>query len=207
MTMTDTRALIDAERAQLVTILGGLDDAAWATPSLCTGWTVRNVATHLLMPYELAVPKLLAGLIRAGFSFDRFASRWALADPRTNGDVLTALRGTDGQPFRVPGAGDEGELSHLACHTEDIFRPLGITERTDPAARAVVLTHLVTRKGAIKAGLIDGLALSAIDTDWSHGDGQPITGTTSALVTSLTGRTAALGELSGTGVEDLRNRL
>lgn len=146
-------------------------------------------------------------LIRARFSFDRFAFRWAATDPRPADDVLAALRATGGQPFRVPGAGDEGALSHLACHAEDIYRPLGVTGRTDPAARAVVLTQLVSHRGAVRAGLLDGLALSATDTPWTHGDGRPVTGSTSALVTTLTGRTAALDELSGPGVEDLRSRL
>ncbi len=47
------------ERDRLVDVLVDLDEAGWATPSLCLGWTVREVAVHLLMPYEPSVPRFL----------------------------------------------------------------------------------------------------------------------------------------------------
>lgn len=207
MTMTETRSLIDAERDQLLTVLDGLDDAAWVTPSLCTGWTVRDVAAHLLMPYELAVPKLLVGLVRARFSFDRFAANWATADPRTTSEISAALRNTGNRSFNVPGASPESELSHLACHAEDIYRPLGITNRTSANSREVVLNQLVSHRGGIQSGLLDGLRITATDVDWIHGDGRTVTGTTSAILTTLIGRAAALDELSGPGAGVLRDRL
>ena len=40
---------IDAERLRLADVLGDLDEGQWLSPSLCAGWTVRDVAAHLAM--------------------------------------------------------------------------------------------------------------------------------------------------------------
>jgi uncharacterized protein (TIGR03083 family) len=204
MTATDTRTLLDAERGHL---LDGLGRAAWSTPSLCAGWTLRDVTVHLLMPYELTLPALLAGLARARFRFDGFAATWATGDPRSPRELVEALRTTRDRAFRVPGAPAEAALSHLVCHAEDVLRPLGVEHRTPPEARRAVLHQLVTRRGAIAPGLLDGLALTATDTGWAQGTGDPVGGSSSALVTTLVSRTAALDELTGAGVGRLRERL
>jgi uncharacterized protein (TIGR03083 family) len=36
------------ERRALLTLLNGLDDAGWERPTICPGWSVRDIATHLL---------------------------------------------------------------------------------------------------------------------------------------------------------------
>jgi uncharacterized protein (TIGR03083 family) len=56
MTVTDDRDLhdldpydlMDAEAARLDAYFAGLDDATWAKPSRCVGWSVRDVLAHLL---------------------------------------------------------------------------------------------------------------------------------------------------------------
>jgi len=53
---------------------------------------------------------------------------------------------------------------------------------------------------------IDGLALRATDADWSHGNGPEVSGPILSLVMVMTGRQAALGDLSGEGVATLRDR-
>ncbi len=40
-------SMIHAERAALAEDLGTLDDAQWATRSLCGKWRVREVVAHL----------------------------------------------------------------------------------------------------------------------------------------------------------------
>lgn len=61
---SDIETAFAAERDQLVTQLRDLTEPQWATPSLCGGWTVRDVAAHLLMPYELSLPRFLVGMWR-----------------------------------------------------------------------------------------------------------------------------------------------
>lgn len=44
----DARDLIRDEREMLLALLDGLDRAAWTRPTVCAGWTVHDVALHLL---------------------------------------------------------------------------------------------------------------------------------------------------------------
>jgi hypothetical protein len=74
-----------------------------------------------------------------------------------------------------------------------------------------VLDFLTTSRaraaGFLPRGRLDGLKLRASDGDWSSGSGALVTGTSEALVLSLTGRPALLGDLAGAGVPTLRRRV
>src|ERR1700712_1636022 len=71
----DTWELIAAERARLVEALGTLDDAAWAMPSLCAGWTTKDALAHVVSTAEMTPPKFLLGMAGSGFSFGRLMAR------------------------------------------------------------------------------------------------------------------------------------
>ncbi len=200
-------ALLDIERAGLVAVLEGLDDAQWNAPSLCAGWRVRDVAVHLLMPYEISVPRLALRIAAARFDFDAAASRWATADPRSPAEITRALRATAQRRYRIPGA--QPPLTHLVVHAGDVYRPLGLEHRIDPRSADAVLQEMTGPRfrGFLPAGLLDGLALRASDTGWSSGPGTVVVGSASALITSIAGRDAALDELSGEGALLLRTRV
>ncbi len=207
--MTDIQALLATETASLVAALeplGPRDDDRWRTPSLCAGWTVRDAVVHLLMPYELSFPRFLGGLVRAGFSFDAFAARWARDDPRAPGQALEALAGTPARRFAVPGAPPEAPLSHLVIHAQDVLRPLGIPAHPSPEAARVVLDQTTSPRfrKALPAGLPAGVAYRATDTDWAFGEGAEVTGPAAALITTFAGRAAALDELDGPGAPLVR---
>jgi len=53
---------------------------------------------------------------------------------------------------------------------------------------------------------IEGLALRATDTGWSHGTGPEVSGPMLALLMAMTGRKAAASELSGEGLATLQAR-
>ena len=207
--MNEIDAMIDAERNQLLDALEGLDAGQWSEPSLCAGWRVRDVAVHLLMPYEMTVPGFFGKMAAAGFRFDAMADRWATADARPAGEILQALRSTKERRFGIPGAPPEAPLCHLVIHAQDIYRPLGIEHTIDPQSATVVLDQLVSPKArrALKNGLLDGLALSASDTGWSYGTGAQVIGSAAALITTLSGRTAATAELTGDGADQVRQRI
>ena len=44
----DLTPLLAPERAELLGLLRGLDDAAWSAPTECPAWTVKGVALHVL---------------------------------------------------------------------------------------------------------------------------------------------------------------
>jgi uncharacterized protein (TIGR03083 family) len=206
-TSDDVDLRVLRERERLLAVLEGLDDAGWRTPSLCTGWTVRDLVVHLLMPYELSVSRFLALMARSGFRFDRAADRWARTDDRSPADVVSALRDTEHRTFEAgPGAPAEAPLSHLVIHAEDVYRPLGVPSPTDPEDAGIALGQLIGRR-ALAPALLDGLAFTATDTDWRHGTGAPVSGPATALLTTLAGRPAALDELTGDGVPEVRARL
>jgi uncharacterized protein (TIGR03083 family) len=48
MTPRDVRPLLREERADLIGLLSGLDDVQWRAPTEAPGWTVKDVALHLL---------------------------------------------------------------------------------------------------------------------------------------------------------------
>ena len=207
--MTEIDALVDVERRALLAVLEQLDDAQWQTPSLCAGWSVRDLVVHLLMPYELSLPRFLGGLAAAGFRFDAMADRWARRDARSQREVLDALRATAAGRFRIPGAPPEAPLSHLVVHLEDVYRPLGVPDRCSTRSAEIVLDQLTGPRfrRSLPPGLLDGLALSATDADWDLGAGAPVLGSASALITTLAGRSTALDELSGAGAARIRERV
>jgi hypothetical protein len=53
---------------------------------------------------------------------------------------------------------------------------------------------------------VAGLTLRASDADWSHGTGPEVSGPILSLVMAMTGRKAAIDDLSGEGVATLRSR-
>ena len=207
--MTEIDALVDSERRALLAVLEQLDDAQWRTPSLCVGWSVRDLVVHLLMPYEVSVPRFVGRLAAARFRFDTMADRWARRDPRSPRQVLDALRATASGRFAIPGAPPEAPLSHLVIHLEDVYRPLGVTDRCSSRSAEVVLDQMTGPRfrSTLTPGLLDGLAFSATDADWDFGAGAPVVGRASALITTLAGRSAALDELSGAGAARVRERM
>jgi uncharacterized protein (TIGR03083 family) len=89
--------VIDAERRILADLLDDLSDDEWLRPSLCTGWTVRDVAAHLTLQ-QLGVCDLIAMMARWRGSVDRTthdaACRRAVALP--TGRIVAEIRGMVG---------------------------------------------------------------------------------------------------------------
>ena len=208
-TQQDVDERVRVERDRLLGVLEGLDEQQWRTPSLCAGWSVRELVVHLCMPYELSVPRFLTLMLRARFDFDRAADRWATTDRRSPAEALAALRATEGRRFAGgPKAPAEAPLSHLVIHAEDVYRPLGVPSPADPEDVAIVLDQLTgSHAGSLAPGLQDGLSFRATDVSWRHGTGPEVSGPASALLTTLAGRTAGLPELGGDGLGQVRERL
>jgi hypothetical protein len=62
---------IDVERRALAEDLTLIEETSWWAPSLCAGLTVREVLAHMTVSGTLSGPAWLAGVVRAGFDFDK----------------------------------------------------------------------------------------------------------------------------------------
>ena len=75
------------------------------------------------------------------------------------------------------------------------------------AALDIIVSPRGTESFVPTRGLLHGLLLRATDTEWSHGQGQLVTGTAETLAMVLSGRPAYLDRLSGAGAPLVRERL
>jgi len=162
-----------AERARLADLLATLGPEQWSAPSLCAGWRVREVVAHITMPYRVRPARLLAGLVRARLSFDRYADRQARADTAhlSDAELLACLRANLTTPWRPPGGGAAGALSHDVIHGLDLTVPLGLPG-PPPERIALVLDHAgrhLDHFGFDPAAT----RLVATDADVSLGHGSP----------------------------------
>jgi uncharacterized protein (TIGR03083 family) len=161
-----------AERERLAALLADLTADQWDTPSLCGGWRVREVVAHITMPFRTSMPRFLAGLVAARFSFDRFADKVARRDGArmTTDELLDALRDNIRHPWQPPGGGQAGALSHDVIHGLDVTEPLGLPPA--PAQRiATVLAHSRPRSLAYFGVDLTGVELRATDADVRLGTG------------------------------------
>jgi len=202
-------ALIAAERRRAAGMFAGLEEHQWAAQSLCTEWTVREIAAHLIGPFCISVPRFLAGAIASG-GFHKYSvqATQQLARKPT-AELVAILRDNAEHTFVPPGTGIGAPLTDVAVHTRDVARPLGLATTASDEAWRSVLDFLVSPRavrGFVRRGRLAGLRLRATDQAWSAGDGPEVTGPAEALALAMTGRGVALADLSGAGVAVLRSR-
>ncbi|WP_067680878.1 maleylpyruvate isomerase family mycothiol-dependent enzyme [Nocardia miyunensis] len=180
-----------AERERLADLLAGLIPDQWATPSLCEGWRIREVLAHMTMPYRTGPLSFLTGLIAARFSFDRYADKAAHRDTArlSDAELLAALRDNARHPWRPPGGGAAGALSHDVIHGLDITEPLGLPSA--PPERIAMVLNSSTPKSFAYFGIdLAGRQLRATDAEVVVGSGAPITMPAKDILLAVTGRRA-----------------
>jgi uncharacterized protein (TIGR03083 family) len=205
--MADMLPMIHAERRSLAEFLDTISPEQWKTPTWCDKWNVQELVGHLTAAGNITAPHFFGGFIRTGFNFDKFVEsdlrRYAAgspADVRSRYDAIIESNRTPPGPSYVA-------LGEIMVHGEDIRRPLG--GRGDhPAEHLTTLAEAYKKTGAplrAKKRLV-GLKLEATDVDWSTGDGPEVRGPCMSLILGMVGRTGALDDCEGPGVETLRSR-
>jgi uncharacterized protein (TIGR03083 family) len=205
----DTWQMIKEERASLVDALAALPDAAWGKPSLCTGWTVRDVVGHMIATANTTSPRFVAKLAGSRFNFQRMARKdieHFTAD-KTNADLVDALRARIQARTAPPGPAASW-LGETIVHGEDVFLALG-EYHEHPIEHVVAVADFYKNSNLLigAKNRISGVTLRATDTDWRHGTGPEVAGPALALVMAMTGRRAALDDLNGDGLAALRERV
>lgn len=127
------------ERERLAILFGDLSPEQWDAPSLCEGWRVREAVAHITMPFRTRPLGVMAGTIRAGFSFSKYADRDArsAACGKSGPELVDLLGRNIGNPWQPPGGGLAGALSHDVIHGLDVTEPLGLP--APPAGRIALV--------------------------------------------------------------------
>jgi uncharacterized protein (TIGR03083 family) len=200
--------MIHAEREALADDLAGIDDDKWRTPSLCSAWSVRDVLGHMTATARMTPPKFFLGFARSGFNFNAMTAKDMKRETAgTPDEGLAAFRALANATTHPPGPVD-AMLGEVIVHSEDIRRPLFII-REYPEASVTRAADFYKRSNLIVGGKkrIEGLRLRATDADWSTGDGPEVTGPAISLLLAMAGRSAALKDLSGAGLNTLTARM
>lgn len=207
----DVWRAIDAQRTSLTALLDDLSDDEWRQPSLCAGWTVRDVAAHLTQQ-QLGLLDVLRTLRAWRGSMDRtiqHAARLRAAE-LTTGEIIAAIRGTVGSRRRNLGVTHLETLTDILVHSQDIAVPLGRRLDMAPGAAAAAAGRNLTMRMPPPPPSVRVAAryrLTATDTTWSTGAGPEVRGPMAALLLVICGRLVALPQLSGEGVAALASDL
>ncbi|GGL85702.1 maleylpyruvate isomerase family mycothiol-dependent enzyme [Nakamurella endophytica] len=197
--------LLAQGRRRLADVLESLAPDRWDAPSLCDGWRVRDVVAHLTMPFRYRGPRVLAEMVLAG-GFHRMADRVARRDGSrlSPAQLVAAVRDNADHPWRPPGGGAPGALTHDTVHALDVTDLLGLRLEIEAPAWVVVLDQLAGQRSLRHFGLdLSGVRVEARDVGWSTGAGELLAGNAADLVPALAGRSIAADRVHGPGVQRL----
>jgi uncharacterized protein (TIGR03083 family) len=204
-------AIATRNRLLAASMFAGLSDEQWRTPSLCEGWTVREVCAHLVPPEGgVSVLALARDVIRYRGNLERLVDGTTRREAqRPTDELVRDLEQRAGVRMKAPVVGPFGPMVDTAIHLRDAARPLGLDVCPPPEDWARVLDFLLTppaERGFIGKGRTAGLRLEATDLHWSYGAGDLVRGRAEALALGIAGRAVVYGELEGSGVDVLRAR-
>jgi uncharacterized protein (TIGR03083 family) len=208
LTKDEIWRLIHEQRSKTADMLVTLTPEEWNAQSLCSDWTVRDVAAHCIETQLMTPGRFFALYLSSGFRFHAMSARIVKGHRDEPISYLleqfqksaTRSTGPPGPPLTP--------LGEAVIHGEDMARPLGkridvspeaLTAVADYAVRTTPLLHGKERSA--------GLRLRATDIEWSQGDGPEVSGPAASLIMAVVGRSQALGDLAGDGVDVLRKRM
>ncbi|HEX9519402.1 MAG TPA: maleylpyruvate isomerase family mycothiol-dependent enzyme [Streptosporangiaceae bacterium] len=200
ITESELSVKIAAERRDLARVLSDLPASAWDAETLCAGWRVREVVAHMTMPFRYSAARFAAELARSGGRFNAMSDRIARRDAAavSAADLLSILQDNATNPWKPPGGGYLGALTHDVIHGLDITVPLGIGRRVPADRLRAVLDAIAAPKARKHFGTdLSGVRLRAEDIDWASGSGQQLSGTAQDLALVLCGRKLPPGRLHG----------
>jgi uncharacterized protein (TIGR03083 family) len=206
MNEDESWTVIADQRRLVADLLDGLTEAEWNHPSLCAGWRVRDVAAHVALAPQPPGPLTMAAeAIRAGGRFHRLNHDMAVRHADRHGtDLVAELRQHAGSR-RLPAVTNyRNILFDVMVHAQDIAVPLGRSLEMPVRAAAAGATRVWTMGWPFWARRrLPRVRLTATDIDWSVGAGAEVSGPIAALLLLLTGRRAALPQLTGPGTATL----
>ena len=197
-----------AEGVELRELLAGLSPEQWRAPTLCAGWSVKDVVAHMLSYEELGARQLAERFLRGRLSVDR-VNDIGLREysTRTPAELIELLDAHLDPAGLTAGMGGAIALTDGMIHQQDIRRPLALprtipTERLVPALRTALFAP--TLLGVVR---VRDVRLVATDIDWTFGRGPEVRGTGEAILMTVAGRRDAVADLYGPGQARVARRV
>lgn len=198
---------IHAERAALAELLAGLDDHEWQHATLCPGWTVHDVAAHVISTPQIGwrqMPGMLTRNLGRGYNSMIFREVKRLGAQETRESILADFDRYADSTHHVPTTTSTEPLIDALLHHQDIARPLGRTRTMAPEAAVVAADRVRWLAPLMGTGrLLRSVRLVATDIEWSHGKGPTITGPIQELLMIASGRAPDLTLVTGEGIQEL----
>jgi uncharacterized protein (TIGR03083 family) len=169
----------------------------WAAPSLCDGWSVKDVISHLVWRVGTGSFRLAGDVVRASVAghhlnpmrtLDDIAR--GIADSGGTDELRQELRAIAVEKAAGRGRTNIGELAEVIVHGYDALHPLEV--RLPFSADT---THRVAEMSALKArrstrALLRHRTLVAVDAGWRIGSGSEIVADAASIILFLNGRKA-----------------
>jgi uncharacterized protein (TIGR03083 family) len=169
---------------------------------------VRDVLAHKTTTAKMTPGRFVGKLAGTGFRFKVMNDNGVKEEQgATPADALERFKAQLDRTTSPPGPLD-AMVAEIVIHSQDIRRPLGIVHTFQPAALTLV-GDFVTRGNLLLGGKrrATGLTLTAADVDWTRGAGPEVKGPLGSIILALTGRKAALADLTGDGLATLSGRV
>ena len=198
--------LARAERTDLAELLRTLSTEQWHAPSLCDGWSVKDVVAHMISYDDLGAVGMMRRFVKGRIVR---ANEVGVEEYRPLGipELLEVFEERLQPRGLTAGLGGMIGLVDGTIHHQDIRRALNKPRSIpdDRLHRVAASVPSNPRLGARKR--VRGLRLRATDIEWVHGRGPEVTGTAEALMMAISGRAHALPDLAGPGLPTLATRV
>jgi uncharacterized protein (TIGR03083 family) len=187
---------IHHERDTLAVTLRTLTPEQWEHDSLCEGWTVKDVAAHIISTPQMGLGRTFGVFARnlgRGYHTMIFRETKRLAERQTTEQILADYETFATSRRKVATTTTIEPLIDALVHHQDIVRPLGLRHDMEPAAAVVAADRVRTLAPLMGTRrLIKGLRMVATDVDWARGQGRVVEGPMQELLMLCAGREADL---------------
>jgi uncharacterized protein (TIGR03083 family) len=201
---------IHVERAALAETLATLTPTQWEHESQCAGWTVKDVAAHVISNPQLGlgtVTKLFARNLGRGYNTMIFRETKRLAASQSTEQILADFATYADSRKHVATTTVIEPMLDALVHHQDIVRPLGIRHDMAPDAAAVAADRC--RALSLLMGsrqVVRSVRMVATDFDWTRGRGPSVKAPMQELLMLCAGRAADAALVSGDGLEMVTTR-
>jgi len=211
--MSDYDQLRYDELTSISEFVHGLSDDQWDHDTLCRGWRVRDVVSHMTLGYTTPALAMIGMMAKYGFNVPRASAKESMAygSAHTPAQIMAVFDTIPEDHVRKGIAKvikpQESLVDHIV-HQQDMRRPLGLSRQV-PEDRLLAALRVAPSIGGFVGAKkrAAGLRLVATDVEWLQGQGPEVRGTGEAILLALTGRPVVLDELTGDGVATLRARI